>query len=236
MRPALVILIATFSLVALPSGTSRAEIPGRFVLQQDIVRDVNAPPGQVDLFLDTTLHLLWPRAHAALTVGSFDVGAEVGGYWKDGRGSAYGATLRRRGGGRVHNTSFELDTQQKLGRTVLGTFVRFFWPDRSATEPLLLVPGGSFEVYYGAESFAGLRVTSDPRAGTGTTFRFVNRLVRGPASLDVSLAPRTDGVVNSSVMARWRVFYAGFAAENDYDFTPVDRHLWFFGFQHDLRP
>ena len=131
----------------------------KLFVEQDIVHDRNTPGGGTDDWLDTTFHLTWPRMHASLTLGSFDMGAEWGGFLRDRRGSAYGLSIRRRYGGRVENTSLELDTLQKLGRAVVGGSATLFWPDDPVQgEPFSVVPGATCEVYYGDYSFASLRL------------------------------------------------------------------------------
>jgi hypothetical protein len=204
-------------------------------IQQDIVHDRHAPVARNDEFLDTTFHVKWPHMNASLTLGSFDMGAEWGGFVRDRRGSAYGVSIRRRFGGWVENTSFQLETLQKLGRTVLGASAKLFWPDNPAQgEAFSVVPGATCEVYYGDYSFVSLRITHDPRPDTGTTFRLTNRLARERHSIELALAPRTDGALSWGVAARYGFLVAGVASENDYDFTELDRLLVFFGFHYDL--
>jgi hypothetical protein len=171
-----------------------------------------------------------------LTLGGFASGVEGGGFVRDRRGSAYGAALRRRQEGFVADTSFDVESLQKLGRTVFGSQLRFFWPDHPEGDPLLVVPAVSAEVYYRDESFASLRVVRDPRPDTGTSFRIANRIGTARFYLEAAVAPRTDGVFNWSVGARWGLFLLGFGRERDFDFTRLDREVLTFGFRWDLVP
>lgn len=209
--------------------------PQHFVVHQDLVFDRNAPAGRVDDYLDTTFDVIWPHMHASLTLGSFDMGCEWGGFVRDRRGSAYGLVLRRRTGGRVENTSLQFESLQKLGRTVVGASARMFWPDAAAQgDPFSIVPAASCEVYYGAYSFAAVRLFWDPRPGTGTTLRITNRWAGARRALDLSIAPRTDGALSWGAMVRWGFFAVGLSSEDDYDFTAIDRLLVSFGFHYDL--
>jgi hypothetical protein len=208
----------------------------RFAVQQDIVRDARGGQAADAEYLDTTFLAAWKRAHAALTLGSFDAGAEVGAYACDARGSAYGATLRRRIGGTVENSSLEFETLQKLGRTVVGAALRGFWPDHPEGRNLLFVPSAGVDFYYAGESFVSFRASLDPRPGTGAIFRIANRLGDARRQVDLTLTPRTDGACGWSVRGRYQVFVAGFGAEPDFDFTSIDRQIWYLGFEYDLRP
>ena len=209
----------------------------RLYIQQDIVHDRNAPGARTDDFLDTTFHLSWPHMNASVTLGSFDMGVEWGGFVRDRRGSAYGVSVRRRFGGWVENTSLQFETLQKFGRAVVGASGKFFWPDDPAQgEEFSVVPGAMLELYYGDYSFAALRVSHDPRPDTGTTFRLTNRLARERHSFEFAIAPRTDGAVSWGLVARYGFLAGGLAFENDYDFTDIDRLLVFFGFNYDLVP
>ena len=227
------VLAAGLQVRALQAQETR---PQKLFIQQDIVHDRNAT-GATDDFFDTTFHVAWPHMHAAITLGSFDMGAEWDGFVRDGRGSAYGLSIRRRFGGRVENTSLQLDTFQKLGRAVLGGSAKLFWPDDPVQgEAFSVVPGATCEFYYGDWSFASLRVSYDPRPDTGTTFRLTNRLARERQCIELALAPRTDGAVSWGVAARYDFLVAGLASENDYDFTDIDRLLIYLGFHYDLVP
>jgi hypothetical protein len=233
-RTCVVVLAIGLLPCAVRAQETRAQ---KLYIQQDIVHDRNAPGARTDDFLDTTFHVAWPHMNASLTLGSFDMGAEWGGFVRDRRGSAYGLSIRRRFGGWVENTSLQLETLQKLGRTVLGASAKLFWPDDPAQgETFSAVPGATCEVYYGDYSFASLRVSHDPRPDTGTTFRLTNRLAGERHSVELALAPRTDGAVSWGIAARYGFLAAGLASENDYDFTDIDRLLVFFGFHYDLVP
>jgi hypothetical protein len=206
----------------------------RFAIVQEIARDANAPPTRQDEFLDSSFYVVWPRQHLTMTLGSFANGAEWGGYLRDRRGSAYEVALRRREGGWLSDTALDIGTEQRFARTVLGGAIRAFWPDAPETRNVLFVPSGSVQVYYRNDSFVSLGVVHDPRPGTGTTFRFAQRLARGRAFLETAIAPRTDGVVNWSMQARWGYALAGYGHERDFDFSRLDRRVWSFGFQYDF--
>lgn len=225
-----------FLAVAAATAGAPASAVQRCAILQDVIHDDDAPPARQDDFLDTTILVAWPRAHVQLTLGSFATGVQAGGFVRDRRGSTYGGALRRRQEGFVADTSLDVESLQKLGRTVLGGQVRCFWPDHPEGDPLLVVPAASVEVYYRDESFASLRVVRDPRRGTGTSFRIANRLGTRRAHLEVAVAPRTDGVLNWSVGGRWGLFLLGFGRERDFDFTRLDREVLTFGFRWDLAP
>jgi len=206
----------------------------RFAIVQEIVRDGDAPAGRRDEFLDTAFHVVWPRQHVTVLLGSFATGVEWGGFLRDRRGSAYGVSLRRRSGGFVTDTALEFDTQQRYRNMVIGVATRLFWPDHPETDNLLAVPSAGVQVYYRDESYASILVTRDPRPRTGTTFRFGNRLGLGAFVLDTTVAPRTDGVVHWALGLRWRTFMIGYGRERDFDFTRLDRRVFSFGFRWDF--
>lgn len=218
----------------LAAESAAAESLQRIVVRQEIVHDENAPPSRTDDFLDTTFHCAGERAYAALTVGSFATGVELGGFRRDRRGSAYGGFVRRRTQGAIEDTALELGTNQKLGRSVGIVGVRLQWPDRPEDDNLIWVPSVGAEVYYSDYSFASLRIVRDPRPDTGTTFRLANRFAWHAAYVEWAIAPRTDGVVNHAFSVRYRFFLAGYARERDFDFSRLDRRVWSFGFQYDF--
>ena len=208
----------------------------RFVISEEVIHDAGAPPGRLDDFTDTTFLVAWKPGHAALTFGNFAAGAEVGGFVRDARGSAYAGSLRRRQEGFVEDTSVEVETDQVVGRTVGSAALRLVWPDRPETDNLLWVPSLGAEVYYRDCSFVALRATFDPRPGTGVTLRLANRLGREREYVEIAVAPRTDGVVNFSIGVRYGHLVAGFARERDFDFTRLDRRVVSIGFHHDFAP
>jgi hypothetical protein len=224
--------------IALGSVLGAAPAAGvdHLLIQQDIVRDARPGGAHADEYLDTTLLASWSQAHAAVTLGSFDAGMEVGAFWRDRRGSAYAGTLRRRTGGRVENTSLEFESLQKWGRTLFTGGLKGYWPDHPEGRAFLLVPALGTEVYFGSNSFVSLRAALDPRPGTGLLFRIANRLGDARHHVDVALAPRTNGACGWSVRGRYEVFVAGFGAEPEFDFTSIDRQIWFLGFEYDLHP
>jgi hypothetical protein len=206
----------------------------RFAVVQEIVHDGGAPIARPADFLDASFHVVWPRQHVTVMLGSFATGLEWGGFVRDARGSSYGLSVRRRDAAFVTDTTVQLETLQRWRNAVFGASTRFFWPDHPETDNLLVVPTVSAEVYYRNESYASLTVTRDPRPGTGTIFRFANHLAFGSVGIDTALAPRTDGVVNWSVAARWRYFLLGYGRERDFDFTRLDRQVVSFGFRWDF--
>jgi hypothetical protein len=226
--------VAWLGLALLAAAPSAAATVQRLAIVQDIVHDADAPPGRRDAFLDTGVHIVWPRQHLTVMLGSFATGLEWGGFLRDSRGSAYGLALRRRTGGFVADTAFDLDTQQRWRNWVFGAQSRFFWPDHPEASNLLVVPTASAQFYYRDASYASLSVTRDPRPGTGTTFRFADRLAVGDVTVDTAIAPRTDGVVHWAVGVGWRHFLVGYGRERDFDFTRLDRRVFSFGFRWDF--
>lgn len=225
---------AAFGVAAiLCSGTSARALQS-LNIHQDIIQDAASPPGRHDRWLDSTFLVAWPQVHASVTLGSFDAGAEIGGFRRDRRGSNYGLLLRRRHGGFVENTSLEVDTQQKLSRAVVSGAMRLFWPDHPEGDNLSWVPSAGIDFYYQAESFATVRVTRDPRPWAGTTFRLANRVGTARRYCDISVSPRTDGAVGFGLYGRFEWFMGGFGRETDYDFTSIDRQTFFFGFQYEM--
>jgi len=104
------------------------------------------------------------------------------------------------------------------------------------TSNLLLVPSVSLQVYYRSDSCVSIRVVRDPRSHTGTTLRLANRWARRHGFVEAAIAPRTDGVVNWSMQARWGYALCGYGHERDFDFSRLDRQVWSFGFQYDFSP
>jgi hypothetical protein len=208
----------------------------RFAIVQEIARDGDAPPRRQDEFLDTSFYVVWPRQHLTVTLGSFATGAEWGAFRRDGRGSNYAVALRRRQGAFLNDTAADLETEQRFDRFVLSGAVRGFWPDAPETDNLLWVPAAGVQVYYRGESYVSVRAVRDPRPHTGTTIRIANRWTRGTVSLEAAVAPRSDGVVNSSFAARWGHLLVGYGRERDFDFSRLDRRVFSFGFRYDFMP
>ena len=73
-----------------------------------------------------------------------------------------------------------------------------------------------------------------PRPNTGLTLLFSKRLATRDWFVEGVVAPRTDGVLNFGVRGRWHWLYLGYARENDFDFSNIDRSVWIFGYYHDL--
>lgn len=228
--------VAAVAGLAAGVDAARAAPVQRFAIVQEIAFDAHAPLRRQDEFLDTSFYVVWPRQHLTVTLGSFANGAEWGAYARDARGSAYSVALRRRQGAFLSDTSLDLQTEQRASRCVLSAGLRGFWPDEPEAGNLLLVPSAGFQMYYRRESYVSVLAARDPRRGTGTTFRVANRWTHGSAYLEAALAPRTDGVVNYSCSARWGVLTLGYARERDFDFTRLDRRVFWFGFLYDLHP
>jgi len=206
----------------------------RLIVQQEVIHDEGAPRGRMDEFLDTTFHVVGPQWNAGLTVGNYATGLHAGGYLRDQRGSTYSAMLLRRMQGFLDDTSLAFETGQRFERFVGQAGLRFIWPDRPETANLLIIPSVGSELYYDDWSFVSLRVVFDPRRGSGTVLRILNRLGAEHAHLDIALAPRTDGVVNWSLAARYRLLFVGFARERDFDFSGFDRSVWSAGFHYEF--
>lgn len=211
-----------------------AHAEDRILFMPEIIQDRNAAPGRGADFGDATLLGVHGLAHASLTFGSFAPGFEVGGAWQDARRSNYGGMLRRRRGGMISDTALEVHTDQVLGRAVCQASLLFLWPDHPEEANLLAVPSLGADLYYSGLSFASVRAVLDPRPGTGVTFRLAERLGWSDGHVEVALAPRTDGVVNYYFQARWRWFLAGFAHEDDFDFSRIDRRVFSLGVLYDL--
>jgi len=206
----------------------------RFVMQQEFIHDRGAPRVRLDDFLDTTFHVNGKQWNAALTVGNYATGLRAGGFLTDRRGSTYSTALNRRTQGFLNDTSLAFETGQKFERFVGLGGVRFMWPDRPEAANLYVIPTLGAELYYDDWSFVSLGLALDPRRGSGTTLRILNRLGAAHAHLDVALAPRTDGVVNWSLAARYRFAFVGYASERDFDFSGLDRSVWSAGFHYDF--
>jgi len=206
----------------------------RVFVVQEFIHDRGAPRGRLDDFVDTTFHVSGTQWNAALTVGNYATGLRAGGYFLDRRGSTYGATLIRRTQGFLDDTSLAFETGQKFERFVGLSGLRFMWPDRPESSNLYVIPTLGAELYYDDWSFVALGLAFDPRRGSGTTLRVLNRLGAPHAHLDVALAPRTDGVVNWSLAARYRFAFVGYASERDFDFSGFDRSVWSAGFHYEF--
>ena len=214
--------------------TSAALASDRIVLMPEIIQDRNAPPGRGADFGDATLLGVHGLAHASITFGSFAPGGEVGWAWQDGRRCNYGAMLRRRSGGMISDTALQLHTDQVLGRAVCQVSLMFLWPDHPEERNVLAIPSLGAALYYSGLTFASVRAVLDPRPGTGLTFRLAERLGWSDGHVEVALAPRTDGVVNYSLQVRWRWLLAGYAQEDDFDFSRIDRRVFSLGVLYDL--
>jgi hypothetical protein len=208
----------------------------RLFLRTELVFDENSPPGRARFYADPVVFAARGPVHAELNVGSFARGLEVGGWLRDRRGSYYTGFVRRRQGGFVDDTAAELRTNQKLGRFVAQGFLRAQWPDRPDDDNLLFIPGLGAELYTSSLSFMAVRAIVDPRPNTGITLLVSNRFAARHWFVEGLLAPRTDGVLNYSVRGRWRWLYLGYARENDFDFSRIDRSVWILGYYHDLAP
>ncbi len=216
----------------LPSALAQAE--DGVALFTEWVSDRQSPTGRPGTYVDPILFTARGPVYAALNLGTFARGLEVGGTRRDRRGSSYTSFVRRRQGGAIDDTAWEVGTAQKLDRFVATAALRLQWPDRPDDDNLLLVPSAGVELYTSGYSFAAFRVIADPRPGTGVAFVLSNRLATRSAFLEAMLVPRTDGVLNWSLRGRWRWFHLGYTHEDDFDFSRLDRAVWVFGLQYDL--
>lgn len=223
--------------LGLPIGaTVQASVVERLFVRSEFVFDTNSPPGRERFYADPIVFATRGPVYAELNVGTFARGLEVGGWLKDRRGSYYSGFVRRRQGGFIDDTAAEMQTNQKLGRFVVQGFLRAQWPDRPDDDNLLFVPGAGAELYTGSHSFMAMRAVLDPRPNTGMTLLLSNRFAGERWFLEGVLAPRTDGVLNYAVRGRWRWLYLGYARENDFDFSRIDRSVWILGYYHVLAP
>ena len=196
--------------------------------------DSNAPPGRDAQYVDPILFAARGPLYALLDVGTFARGLEVGGTLRDRRGASYSSFVRRRQGGAVDDTAFEVSTAQPLRRLVGTAAVRLQWPDHPEGANVLPIPSVGAELYTSDFSFAACRAIVDPRPDAGVAFMLSNRFASRDAFFEVMLVPRTDGVLNWSLRGRWRWFHAGFTRDHDFDFSRIDRSVWTFGLQLDL--
>lgn len=222
---------------SLPTGdTAHASVIERLFVRSEFVFDADSPPGRARFFADPIVFATRGPVYAELNVGTFARGLEVGGWWKDPRGSYYSGFVRRRQGGFIDDTAAELQTNQKVGQFVVQGFLRAQWPDRPDDDNLLFIPGAGAELYTGSHAFMALRAVLDPRPNTGMTLLLSNRFAGEHWFVEGLLAPRTDGVLNYAVRGRWRWLYLGYARENDFDFSRIDRSVWILGYYHVLSP
>lgn len=229
---------ATLGLLAslLVCGTAGAGVVERLFVRSEFVFDTNSPPGRARFYADPVVFTARGPVYAELNVGTFARGLEVGGWWRDPRGSYYSGFVRRRQGGFIDDTAAHVQTNQKLGRFVVQGSMRAQWPDRPDDDNLLFIPGVGAELYTGSYSFMALRAVLDPRPDTGMTLLLSNRLASEHWFVEGVLAPRTDGVLNYALRGRWRWLYLGYARENDFDFSRIDRSVWILGYYHVLSP
>lgn len=213
-----------------------ADAVERLFVRTEIVLDENSPPGRRSFFADPVVFAAQGPVYAELNVGSFARGLEVGGWLRDRRGSYYAGFVRRRQGGFVDDTAAEVQTNQKLGRFVAQGFLRAQWPDRPDDDNLLLVPGLGTELYTSSYSFVAFRATLDPRPNAGVTLLLSNRIAARNWFVEGVLAPRSDGVLNYGLRGRWRWIYLGYARDNDFDFTRIDRSVWILGCYYEPAP
>ncbi len=205
-------------------------------VRTELVVDSNSPPGRPGFYADPVVFAARGAWYSELNVGTFGRGLEVGRLWRDRRGSYYTAFVRRRQGGAIDDTAAEVQTNQSLGRFVVQGLLRAQWPDRPEDDNLLFIPGVGAELYTSSYSFMAFRAIVDPRPDTGITFLLSNRIASKHAFVEGVIAPRTDGVFNYGVRGRWRWIYLGYARENDFDFSRIDRSVWILGYYHDLTP
>lgn len=196
--------------------------------------DRNTPPGRAAGYVDPILFTARGPLYAVLDVGTFARGLEVGGTWRDGRGASYTSFVRRRQGGAVDDTALELATAQPLRRIVGTAAVRLQWPDRPEGANILPIPSVGAELYTSDYSFAACRAILDPRPEAGVAFMLSNRFATRATFFEITLVPRTDGVLNWNLRGRWRWFHAGYTRDHDFDYSRFDRSVWTFGLQLDL--
>jgi hypothetical protein len=207
----------------------------RVALVTEFVTDANSPPGREDFYVDPIFVAVRGRAHAALDIGTFARGLEMGWTERDGRRSSYDAFVRRRQGGAIDDTAFEMATHQVLrGRMVGVAALRLQWPDRPEDNNLYFVPSFGAEMYTSGYSYASLHVIVDPRPTAGLTFMLAHRLATESSYFEVMAIPRTDGVLNFAIRGRYRWCVAGYAREHDFDYSRIDRQVWSLGIQYDL--
>jgi hypothetical protein len=218
--------------VAVPPASALDHV----LVLQELITDRNSPPGRPSGYMDTILLAARGPAHAALNVGSFARGLEVGWTGRDRRGSTYAGFFRRRQGGFIDDSALEIRSNQKIGRWVAKAGLRLQWPDRPDHDNLLFIPEVGGEVYTSSYSFVAFRAILDPRPSAGMAFLIASRIATRNAFVELMLVPRTDGVLNYALRGRWRWFHAGYARDYDFDYSSINREVWMFGLQYDLDP
>lgn len=208
----------------------------RLMVIGEVVQDIGAPAGRRSEFIDTTLLGVSGPLWGALNVGTFARGLEVGGTLFDARRSSYTFTGIRRQGGMVHYTSLQAETSQRIVGSAVGMVsLRLLWPDHPETDNLLFIPTLGVDQYVaGGWSFVAFRAIVDPRPNTGAVFRIIGRAATQHEHLQLEVSPRTDGIVNFAVQARWHWALAGYTYERDFDFTRFDRSVFSVGLQYDF--
>ena len=208
----------------------------RLMVIGEIVQDIGAPVGRRSEFIDTTLLGVSGPAWGALNVGNFARGLEVGGTFFDGRRSSYTFIGTRRQGGVLQYTSLQAETSQRMIGSAVGmASLRLLWPDHPETDNLLLIPTIGLDQYLASGwSFVAFRAIVDPRPNTGVVFRIIGRAATQHQHLQAEVSPRTDGIINFGVQARWRWALAGYSYERDFDFTRFDRSVFSVGLQYDF--
>jgi hypothetical protein len=208
----------------------------RVILLNEVVQDIGAPGDRPSSFFDPTLIGISAGGWGALNLGSFARGLEVGVTRFDGRRSSYTATGVRRQGGMLQYTSVQVETSQRLISTGVAMMaMRMMWPDHPEEDNLLFIPTLGVDHYLpGGWSFVAFRVIFDPRRQAGTVFRVVARAATATMHLQADMSPRTDGVVNFGVQARWRYLLAGYSYDRDFDFSRFDRGVFSVGLQVDF--
>jgi len=206
---------------------------GKVIIQWDHLVDSNDKTWE-----DFWAFVAYKQAHFQLWSGEFTDGAEIGGYLKDHRRSAYAGLYRFRDD---FDHVLQFDTEQVLKKGwVLAAMLRGIRIiDFDAKEQAAALSGEDigarnelqfgtgFDWYHLDFNFMSLRAISDPREGGRWSFILSERLHHGA---DIYVQPglimRTDNSTGWFLQGKVKYFRWGVGKYDRFDFTDVDRTIY----------
>ncbi len=191
-------------------------------------------------FYDKMIRIDYKNVYITGYLGNFQYGAELGGYIKDPRGSAYSGYVRIRYPDVLFSSGFrdetyQIGTEQILGLGFVGRAeFRYIHVEDLAppdTQDDLYVYGLGFDKYYGDYHYFSATFYNDPRDSDWYSFVLSNTFATRDSLLRVGIIPRTDGTLGYLAIVKYHWIFIGSSYTREFDFTTSDRRVISFGVQ-----
>ncbi len=204
-------------------------------LSNEYILDVK--DGGNKTYNDKSVRIDYKQIYLTGYLGDFHSGAEVGGYLKDVRRSAYSGYIRFRD----IDQAYVISTEQVLKYGFVGR-LEFRYIHLYVTEPAdnrhnLFVYGFGFDKYYGDYSFFTVQYYNDPRhysdpsKNNAWSVIISNTFATQDSFLRLGIVPRSNGRPGYFGLVKYHWLFAGYAFTKEFDFSTLDRRSVTFGLQ-----